>query len=76
MDKKTIIFTLLIILGLFCLIILIDDCKDTQKEEEIKPTEKLNYSGTNLTYSYYNYTTGKVTNKTTNIQIFNKVFKD
>lgn len=81
METKTdkLIFASAIIMGLLCLIILINDHEDIQKkeiikvEQEIEPSEKLNYSGKNLTYSYYNYTTKKVTYNVTDIPIYNKL---
>jgi cbb3-type cytochrome oxidase cytochrome c subunit len=82
MDKETntntIIFTILLILSISCLIIIIDEYnkEEIKPIEEIEPAENLTYSGKNLTYSYYNKTTGEVIKKDSGIPIYNKVFKD
>lgn len=67
---EVIIFSILLIIGVLCVAIIINNYQDTENVETNNIQEYLTDS--NLTYSYYNHTTREVTFLDSGIPIYNK----
>lgn len=76
MNKESMLYIFLVVMYGLLLFILINDYEENKVIENETMEDEYIKSNQNLTYSYYNHTTGEVKHKDSGIPIYNKVFKD